>query len=74
MTAENRAANGKRSWETEQPAAKATMSGGSTPPLSTMSYKEQMAEWLRKHPKATPEQIWEAGYMTCSENWCRKRR
>ena len=39
-----------------------------------MSYIEQMKEWLAKHPKATAEEAWEAGYLTCSDNWCRKRR
>jgi len=39
-----------------------------------MNYRQQRDEWLKKHPKATPEEIWEAGYFQCSENWCRKTR
>lgn len=39
-----------------------------------MSYIEQREEWLRKHPKATPEEIWTAGYLTCSDNWCKGKR
>lgn len=39
-----------------------------------MSYKDQMKEWIRKHPKATIEDAWEAGYMTCTVNWCKSVR
>lgn len=45
-----------------------------------MSYIEQKNEWLKKHHKATQEQLklmseaWEAGYMTATDNWCQKRR
>jgi len=39
-----------------------------------MSYKDQMKEWLRKHPIATPEEIWEGGYLTATDNWCKKKR
>lgn len=39
-----------------------------------MSYKDQMKEWLSKHPKATKEEIWEGGYLTATKNWCDKRR
>lgn len=35
-----------------------------------MSYKEQMQEWLKKHPNATVEEAWVAGYNTCTDNWC----
>lgn len=39
-----------------------------------MSYVEQKKLWLEKHPRATPEEIWEAGYVTCLKNWCNKNR
>lgn len=39
-----------------------------------MSYKDQMKEWLAKHPKATAEEAWEAGYLTSNVNWCSKKR
>jgi hypothetical protein len=35
-----------------------------------MNYKDQMKEWLKKHPNATVEEAWEAGYNTCTDNWC----
>lgn len=35
-----------------------------------MSYKEQMKAWLSKHPDATPEEAYEAGYMQSNVNWC----
>lgn len=35
-----------------------------------MSYIDQRNEWLAKHPNATPEEIWTAGYMQSTENWC----
>lgn len=36
-----------------------------------MSYKEQMAEWIARHPKATIEEAWQAGYLQSNTNWCR---
>ena len=36
--------------------------------------KKQMKEWLDSHPDATPEEAWLAGYWTCTDNWCAKRR
>lgn len=39
-----------------------------------MNYKEQMKEWLSKHPDATIEEAWEAGYFQCSVNWCSKEK
>ena len=39
-----------------------------------MSYKEQMEQWIRKHPKATVEEAFEAGYWQATDNWCRKTR
>ena len=39
-----------------------------------MSYIEQREKYLREHPNATPEEIWNAGYWTCSENWCKGKR
>jgi len=36
-----------------------------------MSYKEQMSEWLSKHPNATVEDAWQAGYFQSNENWCK---
>lgn len=39
-----------------------------------MSYKEQRKQWLAEHPDATAEEAWEAGYLTCTENWCMKKR
>ena len=47
---------------------------GSIPAAGSMNYKEQMQKWLRKHPKATAEEAWEAGYLTSTENWCKKQR
>lgn len=39
-----------------------------------MNYKEQMKEWLVKHPDATLEEAWHAGYMTSNNNWCHGKR
>ena len=39
-----------------------------------MSYIDQRNEWLLQHPKATAEEIWEGGYFTATDNWCKKRR
>ena len=35
-----------------------------------MSYKDQLKEWLSKHPNATVEEAIEAGYMISNNNWC----
>lgn len=37
--------------------------------FNRMNYKDQMKKWLAEHPDATAEQIWEAGYHQCTENW-----
>ena len=39
-----------------------------------MNYKEQMTEWIEKHPDATIEQAWLNGYFTCTDNWCNKTK
>ena len=39
-----------------------------------MGYKTQKEAWLKAHPKATAAEAWEAGYVQCTENWCRKER
>jgi len=39
-----------------------------------MSYKKQMSEWIKNHPDATIEEAWDAGYVTCINNWCNKKR
>lgn len=39
-----------------------------------MNYREQMKDWLKKHPKATTEEAWEAGYWQCTDNWCTGQR
>lgn len=39
-----------------------------------MSYKDQKHEWLKKHPKATADEAYEAGYQQSTDNWCKKRR
>ena len=39
-----------------------------------MSMREQREEWLKKHPKATPEEAWTAGYFTSTENWVQQKR
>ena len=39
-----------------------------------MTYKEQMRIWLDKHPNATIEEAWEAGYLTSTNNWIRQER
>lgn len=38
--------------------------------LIKMNYKDQMQEWLKNHPNATVEEAYEAGYQTCTDNWC----
>lgn len=35
-----------------------------------MSMNEQRAEWIAKHPKATIEEAWQAGYNCSTNNWC----
>ena len=47
---------------------------GSTPAVGAMNYIEQRTEWLRKHPKATIEEAWTAGYLQSTDNWCRKEQ
>lgn len=43
--------------------------------MSTYSnYKEQMADWIAKHPEATIEEAWESGYNCSTEAWCRGKR
>lgn len=37
-----------------------------------MSYIEQRDNWLKKHPNATLKEAWENGYLTCTDNWCKK--
>ena len=37
-----------------------------------MSYKEQKQQWLKRHPKATTDEAYEAGYAQCLDNWCQK--
>lgn len=39
-----------------------------------MGFKEQMAEWIAKHPQATIEEAFEAGWMLCTEAWCHGKR
>ena len=39
-----------------------------------MSYKNQLADWLKKHPKATAEEAIEAGYQICTLNWCQQKK
>lgn len=39
-----------------------------------MSMAEQKTEWLKKNPKATLSEAWDAGYFTCTDNWCKSRK
>lgn len=39
-----------------------------------MNYKSQMKIWLAKHPDATIEEAWEAGYLQSTTNWCNGER
>lgn len=39
-----------------------------------MSYIDQREEWLKKHPKATLKEAWDAGYLTSTSNWCKQKR
>ena len=36
--------------------------------------KEQLEKWLATHPEATLREAWLAGYWTCTDNWCTKKR
>lgn len=38
------------------------------------TYERQCREWIEKHPKATAEDAWKAGYFTSVENWTRRKR
>ena len=35
---------------------------------------KQAEEWLKAHPKATPKEIWLAGYWQSTDNWCNAKR
>lgn len=35
---------------------------------------KQAEEWLKAHPKATPKEIWLAGYWQSTDNWCNAQR
>lgn len=37
-----------------------------------MSYKDQKLAWLAKHPRATTDEAYEAGYMQAVTNYCNK--
>lgn len=37
-----------------------------------MSYKDQKLAWLAKHPRATTDEAYEAGYLQCIDNYCNK--
>lgn len=39
-----------------------------------MNYKQQMKDWMQKHPEATPEQAFEAGWLLCTQSWCHGKR
>ena len=39
-----------------------------------MGHKEQLQEWLDKHPDATMEDAFTAGWMLCTEAWCQGKR
>lgn len=39
-----------------------------------MSYIDQRKEWISRHPEATAEDAWTAGYMQAVENWCKQKR
>lgn len=39
-----------------------------------MTYKQQLAQWMRDHPDATPEEAYLAGYWQATTNWCNKNR
>ena len=35
---------------------------------------KQAEEWVKSHPKATPKEIWLAGYWQSTDNWCKAKR
>ena len=35
-----------------------------------MGMKEKMVEWISKHPDATVEEAWTAGYFCSTDAWC----
>jgi len=35
---------------------------------------EKMKLWLQENPDATPEDAFKAGWMLCTEAWCRGKR
>lgn len=37
-----------------------------------MSYKDQKLAWLARHPRATTDEAYEAGYLQCIDNYCNK--
>lgn len=37
-----------------------------------MSYKDQKRQWLQRHPKATADEAYEAGYLQALTNFCTK--
>ena len=39
-----------------------------------MGFKEQMAEWIAKHPEATLEEAFMAGWFACTDAWCHGKR
>ena len=39
-----------------------------------MNYKKQLQEWLQGHPDATLEDAFTAGWMLCTDSWCRGKR
>jgi hypothetical protein len=40
----------------------------------SVNYLQQRSAWLERHPDATIEEAWEAGYWQATDNWCRKTR
>ena len=42
--------------------------------LRLMNYEEQMEKWLKEHPKATPREIFKAGWFACTDAWCHGKR
>jgi len=39
-----------------------------------MGYKDQLNDWLNKHPNATAKEAIEAGYVICTMNWCQQKK
>lgn len=33
--------------------------------------RQLASEWVKKHPKATLEESFEAGYWCCTDRWCK---